>query len=311
MYKGALPDVNVTIEERTVVLSGFRAELSTHYLVAGEGPPLVLLHGVGDSADTWRHVIPALARTHRVYAPSFPGSGRSAKPSIDYSPALLSVFLQRFLDTLAIERPVIVGNSMGGLVAARFALSAPTGVTGLCLVDSAGLGRQLTLAMRVMNLPGMGKLVTSWNKTPIGASQWALQMAGLLFKRPTRVPPEWLAGIQEMAQTDGYLEATVALIRSASNLRGQLKRELVLDELPRLTVPIQIIWGEGDRVVRARQAQRAVERLRQGQVAIIPDCGHLPQVECPDQFVDILSQFLAHVPALHETAPARDAALQS
>lgn len=295
--------MNVTIEERTVVLSGFREELPTHYLIAGEGPPLVLLHGVGDSADSWRYVIQDFARTHRVYAPSLPGSGQSLKPKIDYSPALLTVVLQRFLDTLAIEQPVLVGNSMGGLVATRFALRAPTRVTALCLVDSAGLGRELTLAMRVMNLPGMGKLVTNWNKTPIGAWQWALQMAGLVFAQPARVPPEWLAGVQEMAQTDGHLEATIALIRSASNLRGQLNRELVLEDLPGLTIPTQIIWGADDRVVPARQAHRAVERLRQGQLAVIPDCGHLPQVECPDQFVDILSQFLAGVPSLHAAAP--------
>lgn len=287
----------MAIEEGRVSLSGFGKEISIHYLTAGEGPPLVLLHGVGDSAASWLHVMPALARTHRVWAPSFPGFGQSSKPSIGYSPAFFTVALQRFLDTLGIEQAALVGNSLGGLVAARFALSTPERVTALALVDSAGLGRKLTIALRAQNLPGMRKLVAAWNSTSIGAWQWAWQMAGLVFKNPTRVPPSWLAHIQEMAEGDGYLDATVATVRSASNLRGQLKSELVLDDLPRLRMPTLVVWGEGDRVVPVRQAREAVARLPHGQLAVLADCGHEPQLECPDQFVAVLGQFLASIPA--------------
>ncbi len=307
MQRGARNTVTIAIEERFAVLSGFQEDISLQYLTAGEGIPLVLLHGVGDSAESWRSVIPELARTHQVYAPSFPGSGESSKPEVDYSPAYLTVVLQRFLDTLGIERAIFVGNSLGGLVATRLALSTPTRVIALGLVDSAGLGRQLTLALRLQNLPGMGTLISSWNKTSIGAWQWAGQMAALCFNNPARVPHEWLEHVAGLAQRDGYLEATVALVRSASNLRGQLKREMVLDDLPRLAMPTLIIWGENDRVVRARQARKTVTRLPQGQLTIIPDCGHLPQLECPEEFVAILSQFLTRVTSAADTELTREA----
>ena len=124
-------------EERYVDVDG----LPTRYLRAGTaGPPLVLLHGVGDNALDWQWVMPTLARTRRVYALDLPGSGGSINPDIDYSPAFFTQFLSAFLDALEIERTAVVGNSLGGLVSLRLALSEPSRVSALGLVASAGLG---------------------------------------------------------------------------------------------------------------------------------------------------------------------------
>jgi pimeloyl-ACP methyl ester carboxylesterase len=291
--RGGAQSVKVSIEERRVNVVGFKEELSIEYLTGGEGPPLVLLHGVGDSARSWQWVLPDLARTHRVYAPSLPGFGTSTKPDSDYSPAFFTTFLIRFLDTLGLEQVTVVGNSLGGLVAMRLALAVPTRVRALALVDSSGLGREVTLALRLFTLPGAGTLVPIWNKTRIGAAQWATQISALLFAHPTRVPMAWLARLYQMARLPGYLEATVATLRSDLTLKGQREREIMLDALPRLTMPTLLIWGGRDRVIPAHQAQFAVAQLAQSQLAVIPDCGHVPQVECPDQFVDALGRFLA------------------
>ncbi|HYQ82827.1 MAG TPA: alpha/beta fold hydrolase [Rubrobacter sp.] len=128
--------MNVSIEEQNVEIDG----LPIRYLSAGEGPPLVLLHGAGDNALDWRLVMPTLAATHRVYAPDLPGSPDSARPDAAYSPAFFEWFAVGFLDALGIGRATFVGNSLGGLVALRLALSDPARVTALVLVDSAGLG---------------------------------------------------------------------------------------------------------------------------------------------------------------------------
>src|SRR5918997_2076393 len=122
----------VTVEERSVDVDG----LPIHYLSAGEGPPLVLLHGAGDNALDWRWGMPALAATHPVYAPDLPGSPHNARPAAGYSPAFFERFVAGFLDALDIEGAGMVGNSLGGLIALRLALSAPARVTGLVLVDS-------------------------------------------------------------------------------------------------------------------------------------------------------------------------------
>src|SRR5215210_2718927 len=135
--------VNVAVEERKIEVDG----LLTRYLTAGEGAPLVLLHALCESALDWRWVLPALAQAYRVYAPDLPGFGDSDKPAADYSPTFFARFVAAFLDALEVERAAVVGNSLGGLVALRLALSEPARVSTLCLVDSAGLGREVNPAL--------------------------------------------------------------------------------------------------------------------------------------------------------------------
>ena len=129
--------MKTAIEQRRINVSGF----TTRYFSAGnEGLPLVLLHGNSASALDWSWVLPKLGATHQLYAPDFPGFGESAKPNREYSPEFFKQFLVDFLDALGIERAVLVGNSLGGLVSLRFALSHPEQVAALVLVDSSGLG---------------------------------------------------------------------------------------------------------------------------------------------------------------------------
>ena len=276
----------MAVEERNVEVGG----LPIRYLSAGAGPPLVLLHGAGESALDWRWVMPDLATTHRVYAPDLPGSPISARPAADYSPAFFQRFVAGFLDALRIESAAMVGNSLGGLTAMRLALFEPARVTALVLVDSAGLGRAASPALRSLALPGYGKLAILWSKTPPGALQRALGRAALLFARPRRVPPEWLRAQYRLGRTSGFLEAQLAAVRAQIGLRGQ--REVLLRRLPGLEVPTLVVWGARDRVFPEYQARDAVARLRDGSLALVPDCGHMPHVERPDLFVAACATFL-------------------
>jgi pimeloyl-ACP methyl ester carboxylesterase len=178
----------VIVEEQNIDVGG----LPVHHLTAGEGPPLVLLHALGESALDWRWVLPALARTHRVYALDLPGFGYSGKPSAEYSPAFFARFVSVYLDALGLERAAVVGNSLGGLAALRLALSEPARVGALGLVSSAGLGQEVTYALRLPTLPGYGEAAVAWGKTPLGAFQRAWSRVPLLFGRPERVPTEWI-----------------------------------------------------------------------------------------------------------------------
>ena len=115
--------------------------LSTSYLVAGEGTPLLLLHALEESAFDWRWVMPELSRNYLVYAPDLPGFGDSAKPTAaDYSSTVFERFTAAFLDALGIEHVAVVGNSLGGLIALRLALSTPDRVRPLGLVAALGSG---------------------------------------------------------------------------------------------------------------------------------------------------------------------------
>ena len=250
----------------------------------------MLLSALGESALDWRWVLPTLARTHQVYALDLPGFGYSGKPSADYSPAFFARFISSYLDTLRIEQAVVLGNSLGGLIALRLTLSEPARVRALGLVASAGLGREVTYALRLPTLPGYGEVAVAWGKTPFGAAQRALLRVPLLFARPERVPAEWISEHNRLAQLPGYMEAVEAALRAQIDLGGQ--REVLVDRLADLEVPTLVVWGERDRVFPYSQAQKAVSQLRQGFLELIPDCGHLPHVEKPERFALILGRFL-------------------
>ena len=275
------------VQERRIEVE----EFSTRYLTAGEGLPLVLLHALGENALDWRWVLPDLASTHLVYAPDLPGFGeRSAKPDLDYSPAAFARFVTAFLDVLEVERAVVAGNSLGGLVALRLALSEPERVAALTLVDSAGLGREVHHALRQPTLPGQGELAVALGKTPLGTAARSWTRAPLLFAHPERVPPEWYEEQWRLTQLPGFLEGVVAALRAQVDVGGQ--REVLLEELPQLQMPTLLIWGASDRVFPKSQAQEAVARLKHGSLELIPDCGHLPHIERPDNFVTAIVTFL-------------------
>jgi 4,5:9,10-diseco-3-hydroxy-5,9,17-trioxoandrosta-1(10),2-diene-4-oate hydrolase len=251
---------------------------------------LVLLHALGESAQDWRWVLPELARTHRVYAPDLPGFGDSTKPVADYSPSFFARFVTAFLDVLKVERTVIAGNSLGGLIALHLALSEPSRVEVLGLIDSAGLGQEVNYALRQPTLPGQGELAVILGKTPLGATVRTWLRVPLLFARPNRVPTEWFEEQQRLTQLPGFLEAVVAALRAQVNFEGQ--REVLLEQLPQLQMPTLVIWGASDRIFPKSQAQEAIARLKQGSLEIIADCGHLPHIERPGDFVAALGVFL-------------------
>jgi pimeloyl-ACP methyl ester carboxylesterase len=279
--------VSAIVEERHVEVDG----MPIRYLAAGEGPPLVLLHGAGDNSFDWRWVMPALAAAHRVYAPDLPGSPDSARPAAAYSPAFFERFVAAFVNALGMGPATFVGNSLGGLIALRLALSEPDRVRALILVDGAGLGSAVTPLFTSVNVPHLGEAAMPFWRTSVGAYQRAWGRTALLFAHsPGSVPREWLAEQCRLAQSPGYLEAHLSVLRAIVSPLGQ--REVLVDRLPSLKVPTLVVWGARDRVFPQSQAREAVDRLRDGSVALIPDCGHMPHVECPDRFLAVLDGFL-------------------
>ena len=274
------------VEKWDVEVSG----LPIRYLTAGEGPPLVLLHGAGDNALDWRWVMLTLAATHRVYAPDLPGSPDSARPAADFSPAFFERFVAAFVDALEIGPATFVGNSFGGLIALRLALSEPARVTALVLVDSAGLGRAVNPAFTSVNVPGLSEAAIPFWRTPIGAYLRAWGRTALLFAHPASAPREWVKEQRRLALLPGYLEAHLTALRAQVNPAGQ--REVLVDQLSLLKMPTLVVWGARDRVFPESQARVAAARLPEGSLAIISECGHMPHVECPDRFLAALDGFL-------------------
>lgn len=278
---------NPEIRERRVDVGG----LSTHYLTAGKGPAMVLLHGDGESALDWRRSLPDFARTHRVLAPSLPGHGSTACWDGDHSPDFFAEFLRGFLAAVGAEgRTVIVGNSLGGAIAVRYAATYPADVARLVLVDSLGFGREINRLPTLQVIPGLGELSIALSRTRRGAHVYARVRAHFAFSHHHRAPSDWMSEQRRLAQLRGVLESSLAAKRELIRLRGQ--KRLALDLLPRLTMPTLVVWGELDRLLPPAHAQTAAERLPNGTVMLIPGVGHLPQVEAPDRFNAAVTSFL-------------------
>ncbi len=275
------------VEARQIEVNG----LNIRYLTAGnDGLPLVMLHGVGDSAIDWAWVLPMLGTKYCVMAPDLPGCGDSAKPKREYTLEFLTQFLADFLNTLQIERAVLSGNSLGALIAFRFAVSNPQQVAALVLVDSMGFGQVVNPLLSNLTLPIFGEAAISWSKTPLGAKQRAWARAALLFANPFKAPAEWLAEQERMALLPGFLEANLSILRSQLYVLGQ--QQVVLSSLRELQMPTQVIWGLNDLVLPSYQATDGAKCLIKGNQTLIPACGHLPQTERPESFTNAVNEFL-------------------
>jgi len=263
----------------------------TRYLTAGSGPPVLFLHGIGESAIDWQWLMPAFADRFELYAPDLPGTTQLGHPNADYSPDRVARFVVFFLTLQQVERAIVVGSSFGGLVGLYMALEYPQRVGALGLVSSAGLGKTINPIMRLLSLPGYGGWGALWGQTPFGAMQRAWLRALLLFAHPQRAPLGWLEEQYRLARLPTFLQTTVEVLQSQVSPAGQ--RHILLEHLFELRIPVLVAWGQQDRVLPVEHARQAIRRLRTGHMEVIANCGHLPHVEHPMQFAAVLDRFIS------------------
>jgi pimeloyl-ACP methyl ester carboxylesterase len=239
---------------REIGLHGHRVQVRT----AGAGPALVLIHGITGSSATWEPVIPLLARHHSVIAPDLAGHGESAKPRGDYSLGAYASGVRDLLAVLGHDRATVVGHSLGGGVAMQFAYQFPERIERLALVDSGGLGREVSVILRSAALPGAEFVL------PLLAADPVLEVGGWLRRQAARVGLHPGADLQEMATgfaSLGDLEARQAFIhtvRGIIDVDGQ--RVSARDRLYLSAgVPSLIVWGERDPMIPVRHGIRAHE----------------------------------------------------
>jgi len=141
------------------------------YTKAGTGPAMLLIHGLGGTRRTWRHLIPGLARTHTVIAPDLPGHGLSDSPAGDYSLGAHTCVMRDLLLTLGYPRASIVGHSLGGGVALQTAYQFPERTERVVLISSGGLGAEVTPLLRAATLPGADTVVAGLSSIPPALTQ--------------------------------------------------------------------------------------------------------------------------------------------
>lgn len=287
-----------SFEARTIKIHGH----DVVYRIGGpdpsEGAPVLLLvHGMAGSSETWRDVAPALAAGHTVIAPDLLGHGSSAKPRHDYSLGAFASGLRDLMIALRVPRATVVGQSLGGGVAMQFAYQYPERCERLVLVNSGGLGPEVSWMLRALTLPGteyvMPVLFPSFVRDA-GDAVWR-RLAGFGIKAP-HFEEEWRA---YASLTDPETrQAFVKTLRAVVDIGGQSvsahDRLYLADLLPTL-----IVWGDQDRIIPVSHAHATHEAIPGSELVLFQHCGHFPHVEEPQRFVEVLNDFLDRHPAMH------------
>ena len=261
---------------------------TVNYAEIGEGPPIVFLHGLGGCWQNWLENMPRMAELgHRAIAIDMPGFGASPMPPWEITIPAYGELVGAVCDKLGIGEATLVGNSMGGFVAAEVAVGRPQWISGLVLVSAAGISHA---QMRREPVMAGARLSLAANPLLLRLDVASMRRPGLrklafggVMRHPEQLPRELLVEfIAPALGADGFLPAVKALTGYD-----------LVERLERITVPTLIVWGRDDLVVPAADARGFADRISDSELVVFDDCGHVPMAERPVRFNRLLETFTA------------------
>jgi pimeloyl-ACP methyl ester carboxylesterase len=280
------------MQDLTVDLSG-----PVHYVDwGGEGPPFLLVHGLGGSLLNWMTVAPALSRAGRTVALDLPGFGSSATAGRSVSIEAQVGTVNRFIERVVGGPCTLIGNSMGGLISATLAATHPEVVAGLVLVDpvlprtpGVRLDRVVGLSFAAYLMPGLGPLLVR-SRRRLSPRRYLDETLALCGVDSARLPPEvrdaMIEGVRCRRTTDwadrAFLDAARAIARA-----GLLPARLT-GRFERITCPTLLIHGALDRLVPVGFARAIAARCPAWEVELLEGVGHVPQLQVPERFVELV-----------------------
>jgi pimeloyl-ACP methyl ester carboxylesterase len=269
---------------RAVTIDGRRVHVVD--IGSGAGPPVLFVHGLGGRWQNWLENIPRIAARRRVVAFDLPGFGRSQLPTAPISISLYAAVLERLCELLELESVVVVGNSMGGTIAAEAALRFPERVRRLVLVSPAAV------SITDFNPAPAAALMAAVARTPLGTPAGVRAILGrrrarhlafaTVVRHPTRISTDTLCELVGGRGAAGLADAMDAMV--SHELRG---------ELSAIAQPVLIVHGRDDMLVPVADAVWLSHRLPNAQLEVFADTGHLAMLERPVRFNDLLERFAA------------------
>ncbi len=251
-------------------------EHKIRYLESGNSDnTLVLIHGLGASAERWEYVIPHFKEHYRVIVPDLIGFGYSDKPLVDYTTEFFSEFLKKFLNKLEISNPVIVGSSLGGQITAEYTINNNNDVQKLILVSPSGVMKHST--------PALDAYVMAALYPNMEAAKSAFEMMSGTSKD---IDQKIVESFVERMQLPN------AKMAFMSTLLGLKNSQVLTEKLSSITVPTMVVWGGKDPVIPVKYADSIVSTIKDCRFYRMDGCGHTPYVEAPDDFVKIVMEFL-------------------
>jgi pimeloyl-ACP methyl ester carboxylesterase len=252
----------------------------------GDGPPILFVHGLSGAWQNWLLTIPGFMREHRCIAPDLPGFGSSPMPAEEISIRGYARIVDRMCDALDVDGPVVVGNSMGAFISAELAISFPTRVERLVLVDAAGISTDSYARAPLMTGARVWGAIVA---RAAGRQEAVIRRPRLrrmalqgVVRYPEKMSAPLVWELVQGANTEGFLPAFDALLGYS-----------IRDRLPRIEVPTLIVWGENDILVPVGDAHRYQELIGENaRTETFDDTGHMPMIERPTRFNRLLADFL-------------------
>jgi pimeloyl-ACP methyl ester carboxylesterase len=260
--------MSINIQSKTIKIDG----LDIHYYQAGQGEPLVVIHGGGGDARTWRENIKELADKYTVYAPDLPGYGGSEPLDGSYYIPELSMFVDKFAKSLGLEKFHLMGHSLGGGIALNYTLESPHKIKKLVLVSSLCLGEEIAFWVRLLSFPALVK--------SIGALILAV-LKGV----------KWL--VKYMNPAEFIMPLSPASVAVGGNITTFRQQKLVLDHrLPEIRVPTLLVWGSRDPIVPVSHAYQAAMAIPDCRIKVFEKRGHNVHRDELQQFSRLITGFL-------------------
>jgi pimeloyl-ACP methyl ester carboxylesterase len=253
--------------------------------------PLVFVHGLSGSWPNWLEQLPDFSREHRVIALDLPGFGHSPMPPEKLSIAGYARMLDRLLDQLGVDAAAVIGNSMGGFIAAELAIAVPQRVERLVLVSAAGISthQQRSSTRAVPALRRLERIVMAsgaWtaSKSDTVARRPRLREAtlGVVARHPGRLPAPLAAEQLRGAGKPGFVQGLEAVVDYE-----------IRERLGEIACPTLIVWGDSDRLISVRDADVFAELIPDSRKVVLADTGHVAMLERPREFNALLARFLA------------------
>lgn len=248
-------------------------DLDVHYITVGQGEPLIILHGGGDGSNSWLQSAMELSNNYTVYVPDLPGFGLSQPIGDDFRISEFVTFIDDFSRNLGLKHFHILGHSVGGCIALRYTLKFPHRIKKLVLVSSMCLGKEIAPWIRFL------------------ANSFFSDSLGLVASVIIRVF-RWLGSLlyAPLKQINPLPQIKLAIGRRITTWRGQTT--IFLSQLSNIVVPTLIIWGAKDGIVPAKHAYAAADQIRDCQLHIIEDVGHMVHKHSMLDFSKVLTNFL-------------------
>lgn len=266
-----------------------------HYLTAGEGPPLLLLHGLSSTAHVWIPVFDALTDHFTVYAPDRPGRGLST--AVDYRETGFRAFgveyVAEFLDALGVEETAVMGNSLGGFQSLALAVDHPERVSRLCLVGApGGLSRKIPLLFRLFDLPLVGDWLFDY-MTVETVSDARIAYRRINVEDDSALPDCYFEANIVAEDLPGQRESLRSLMETLGTIRGMKPQFDLRDRLPSVETPTRFVWGTEDYFWGPEVGRPVVAEMPDAELTVLPDHGHMPWLEPGDDAISPAVSFLA------------------